>query len=528
MSPILILFIVVATGLAVGRFAVRGVSLGTSAILFVALVAGHFGMRIPEGFGTLGLSVFVFCVGISAGPTFFRSLTSHGRALAAIGALIVLTGVAVTFVCAKAFGLPAELAGGLMAGAMTSTPALGAITQSVSDPSSVAVGFGVAYPIGILAVVIALQIALKCFGEDSNSTSTGHGETDDDSEDHKIHRRVVRVVNPRVAGNRPSDVHALDQPSCQLSRTRDGNRWRPTPADYRFKIDDEVMLVGSETEIARAAETIGDLLDTNDPVLDGDHERRYIVLTSPRFYGNTLRSLKLRSQHGVTVARIDRQDVEFVPSSSTRLEMGDGLIVVGEPDDLSRFAVTAGHRPRALNETDLLSLVAGIVAGLLLGMVSVQFAGLSVSLGVAGGPLLVGLVLGHFRRLGPVRGSYPPAAMLLMTEGGLALFLADAGVSAGANVVEMLVQRGPGLCIAATLIAVLPLAVGILSARHLAKLSRWKTLGATCGGMTSTPGLAVLSGATDSSEPATSYVAAYPIALVMITIAAPILVGLLK
>ncbi|MEO9592773.1 aspartate:alanine exchanger family transporter [Rhodopirellula bahusiensis] len=532
MNPILVLLCVIALGLLVGRVSFRGISLGTSAILFVALLAGHYGWSIPTGFGTLGLALFVYCVGISAGPTFFRGLASHGRAMAITGSVIVLTGVAVTWVCARLLDLPAELAGGLMAGAMTSTPALGAITQSSDNPAAVAVGFGVAYPIGIISVVLFVQIAIKLFATSDDDDKNGSASpADSDAEttpSNSIGRRVVRIANPVVSGKRPSEIAAFADSPCQMSRVQREGRWRPTPPDYQFQIGDDVMLVGGASEISRVSETLGELQDTADPVVDADRERRYVVVTSPEIYGHTLKELRLRSKYGVTIVRVQRHDVEFVPSSRTRIEFGDGLVAVGEPDALAKIAAAVGHRPRTVNETDLLSLVAGIVLGIFVGNLSLQIGEFSMSLGIAGGPLMVGLILGHFRRLGPIRGSYPPAAMLLMTEGGLALFLADAGLNAGANVVEVLMERGVLLCVAAAAIAIVPLLVGFAGSRYFGGRTLWQSLGATCGGMTSTPGLAVLTGATDSSQPATSYVAAYPVALVMITIAAPWLVDLIS
>ncbi|MCC9642070.1 transporter [Rhodopirellula sp. JC740] len=528
MNSILVLLGVIALGLLVGRVSFRGISLGTSAILFVALLAGHFGWTIPSGFGTLGLALFVYCVGISAGPTFFRGLASHGRAMAITGSSIVLTGVIVTYICARLLDLPAELAGGLMAGAMTSTPALGAITESANDPSSVAVGFGVAYPIGIIAVVLFVQVAIKAFGQKENEDSSDSKMKVPETSDHDIGRGVVRIANPIVAGKRPSEIVAFADSPCQMSRVQREGRWRPTPPDYQFEMGDEVMLVGEQADLHRVSETLGEWMNVADPVVDADRERRYVVVTSPEIYGRTLKELRLRSKYGVTIVRVKRHDVEFVPSARTRLEFGDTLTAVGEPDALASIATAVGHRPRTVNETDLLSLVAGIVAGILLGKLSLQFGNVSMSLGVAGGPLMIGLVLGHFRRLGPIRGSYPPAAMLLMTEGGLALFLADAGLNAGANVMQVLRERGLLLCVAAAAVAIIPLLVGFCGSRFLGKRTLWQSLGATCGGMTSTPGLAVLTGATDSSQPATSYVAAYPVALVLITVAAPWLVGLLS
>ncbi|MCO8121265.1 transporter [Stieleria sp. TO1_6] len=533
MDPILSLLLIVTVGFGLGRLSIRGVSIGTSTILFVALLAGHFGAKIPDGLGELGLALFVYCVGIAAGPTFFRGLASNARVMATLGAVMVLMGVMSTWICAKLFNLPADIAAGLMAGAMTSTPALGAVSEAVAEPDNVAVAFGVSYPFGIAIIVLFVQLMLKRDPDSAeNIQEPGSDDVSDDSDrtsedELNIEHYVVEIANPGVVGKRPSEVASSADFPYQVTRVFLGERWRPTPADYVFALGDRVMLVGDGAQGRSVAITLGILGDAHDVVLDGDRERKQVVVTSSDVYGHTLKQLRLRSRFGVTVARIRRSNHGFVPSSDTRIEFGDTLVLVGEPADLVRLQKVAGHRPRTLNETDLLSLVIGLSIGLIVGKISITLGGVSASLGTAGGPLCVGLILGHFRRIGFVTGSFPPAAQILMTEGGLALFLTSAGVQAGANVWAVLQQQGPVLCLAAVVIAVLPLATGYLMAIHVFKLSRLKSLGASCGGMTSTPGLAALTSSTDSSEPVTSYIAAYPVALVLITIAAPLLVELL-
>ena len=489
----------------------------------MALAAGHFGYQVPNGLGSLGMAFFVYCVGVSAGPTFFRGLASHGRVMAILGGLIVILGVLVTWIAAKLLDLPADLAGGLMAGAMTSTPALGSITEVAANQTSVAVGFGVGYPIGVIAVVLFVQLACKFI------PTSDAGTVDDITSTtiSAIQRRVVEIANPGIIGRSPGEMEVLFDSGCQISRVRVENRWKPLPPDYRFTMGSQLLIIGNEKETRRVAETLGVICEGVNAVLDADHERKTVIVTSPNVYGRTLKELGLRSKHGVTVARIRRHEMEFVPSGHTRIEFGDNLVVVGESTDLLKIDNVVGHRPRVMNETDLMSLVAGIGLGILVGNISFSIGEMSVSLGLAGGPLVVGLLLGHFRRIGPIRSAFPPAAQLLMTEGGLALFLTDAGINAGAGMGAVLSEHGLKLCFVAAAIAILPLIFGYMIARYWFGLSFFQSLGSTCGGMTSTPGLAVLTASTESSQPVTSYVAAYPVALVLITILARVLVELL-
>lgn len=440
---------------------------------------------------------------------------------------MVFTGIAVTWLCAKLFNLPADIAAGLMAGAMTSTPALGAASESVAHPDNVAVAFGVAYPFGIAIIVLFVQIMFKQTPPTSVDADADTDSSTSKKSSQKILRHVVEIANPGIVGKRPGEIAASADLPVQISRVYSDQRWRPIPADYVFALGDRVMLVGQHEDGRRGAETLGVLCDVEDVVLDADRERKEVVVTSADVFGHTLKELRLRSRFGVTVTRIRRIGQEFVPSTQSRIEFGDTLALVGQPADLVRVEKIVGHRPRTLNETDLLSLAIGLSLGILLGQMSIVWGGVAVSLGTAGGPLCVGLVLGHFRRIGFIRGSFPPAAQILMTEGGLALFLADAGVNAGGGVWDVLRQQGIALCIVAIAIAVLPLAVGYLTASYFFGLTRLQALGAVCGGMTSTPGLAALTSSTDSNEPVTSYVAAYPVALVLITIAAPLLIKLI-
>ncbi len=515
----IVLGTLIAVGLAVGRLRLGGLSLGTSAILFVALVAGHFGFSVPGGVGTVGLALFVYSVGLAGGPTFFRGLGSEAASLSVLGGGIVLIGIATAAAMAWALKLPVAVAGGVLAGALTSTPALGAIGEALGHDPAVAVGFGIAYPIGILAVTLMVQLTLRFSPPDDSSITIAAGGT--------IDRCVIDVSNPAVGGRRPSELAFSDHAECQISRVWRENGWQPIPADYSLSIGDRVLMVGTGDSLSRWGQTLGEVRPAGDVVLDGDHQRKNVVVTSDAVMGRSLGELRFRSRYGVTVTRVRRHDLEFVPSSRTRLEFGDLLTLVGGTESLSQITPFVGHRPRTLHETDLLSLAVGITVGLVVGAATVQIGGVSFSLGLAGGPLLAGLLLGHFRKLGPIRGSFPPASKLLMTEGGLALFLADAGVGAGGGVAEILMRSGPSLCLAAAATAVLPMFAGYAVATWMMRLRRWRSLGAMCGGMTSTPGLAVLTAATDRPDPVTAYVSAYPAALVVITIVSPLVMRML-
>jgi len=261
--------------------------------------------------------------------------------------------------------------------------------------------------------------------------------------------------------------------------------------------------------------------------MDTERERRAVVATSPNVVGRTIAQFRPIHNFGVTVSRITRQNFEFVPRMSDEIEHGDTLLVVGEPDNIEKFAEFAGHRERTLHETDMLSLGVGIIAGIALGLVSFGLGGGGFSLGLAGGPLFVALVLGHFGRVGPIVGYLPPAAQLMLTETGLAFFLADAGVRAGATVVSVITDYGQAVCLAALVVTLLPMIFGYFLGRFGLGMNLLQVIGGVCGGMTSTPGLGVITARTDSDIPVVSYAAAYPVALILMTVFAHALVALL-
>lgn len=522
--PFLPLLLLIAAGLLLGRLMVAGISLGASGVIFVALAAGREGFVVPNGAGTVGLILFVYCIGLTAGPAFFRTFVRRGKVYAQLAALLVMTGVAATAAAALAFDIPADLAVGVFAGSLTSTPALAAALESLPPGSAAAVGYGVAYPFGVVGVVLFVQLLPRLLGKtfEELAAKEARGSAAD-----PIERILVEVLNPGVAGRDLTQLPAIGDANCMVSRILVDNRLTPVVLGRRIALGDQLLLVGRRSRLPAVVDLLGKAAENQDFTLDTERERMYAVVSSPQVYGKTLAELKPLGQFGVTISRIMRHGVEFVPNPRDEIEYGDSLSVVGERKNLEKFAARAGHRARTFDETDLISVAVGLMAGILLGLVSVELAGRSFSLGMAGGPLFVGLLLGHFGHVGPIKGHIPRAARMLLQEIGLILFLAAAGTQAGQGIDSALAQYGTALLGAAAIVALLPLAVGFLLGRNVFSLGLLESLGVVCGGLTSTPGLGAISSQTDAEAPVISYAAAYPAALIFMTIAARALVGLL-
>jgi putative transport protein len=525
-NSLFVLFAAIAVGLLVGRVNVGGLSLGSSAVIFVALVLGHFGADIPDGVGTVGLVFFVYCVGITAGPGFFRAFAAQGKALTVLVAVTVAVAAAATVLVAHLFTVPADLAVGIFAGGLTSTPALAAAREWLPAGSNVAVGYGIGYPFGVVGVVIFVQLVPRLLRADLAGLSRELSAAPQARQ--RIVRALVEVVNPGVIGRRLGDIDFVARSGCQVSRQLRDDRLVPVPANLVLDAGQHLLVVGLEFNVNRVVTLLGRPSDRTDCIMDTERQRMRVVVSARDVVGRSLAELKVRTEFGVTISRITRHDLEFVPDADDVIQYGDSLHAVGEPDDLERFAKFAGHREKSFDETDLISLAIGILAGILLGLVSFELGGTRLSLGLAGGPLVVALLLGHFGRIGPVVGSLPRASRLLMMELGLVLFLCDAGVKAGGSVVPVIQQHGLSLCLAAAVITALPLVAGYVVGRRLLGMNLLQVLGGACGGMTSTPGLGAVTAKVDSDVPVVSYAAAYPVALVLITIVAPMLVSILS
>lgn len=522
-QPLIALFAIVASGLLLGAIQIRGVSLGSSGVLFTALLAGHLGYGIPDGIGTLGLVLFVYCVGIGAGGRFFAALAREGANLAKLALIAVLVAGAVTWAGASLLGLPADLATGIFAGAMTSTPALAAATEGlgVSGSTGVSIGYGIAYPFGVIGVVLFVQLLPRILKLDLERISAE--SRDPSEEEERVETVLVEVTNPNLNGKKIADAGLANFNACQISRIFRNDRLAPLEYDDVFEPGQLLLLVGRSREMAIAIDYLGKRSEKQIHK-DVENERQQLLVTSRDMAGRTLREIAPLKNHGVVITRITRLGLTFVPNASTVLERNDQVTAVGRPDALKGFSAAVGHRSSAIDATDLLSLSFGLTLGILIGVIPIGLpGGTPITLGLAGGPLLVALLLGHFGRVGRIVGHIPRPTRILLQELGLVFFLANAGVRGGVSLVETLQQYGLPIFALGIAVTVLPLLLTWPIARRLFKLNPLQALGGICGGMTSTPALGAITARTESQIPVVSYVSAYPMALVIMIIVAKVL-----
>ena len=518
-NQIFTLYLIIAVGLSVGAINIFGMKFGSSMVIFVALALGHFGYTIPSGAGTIGLVFFIAIVALDAGPGFFYNFKSEGKNIVFISIVIVVSSILAALSVGYFFDISGPLLAGLLAGAMTSTPALaGASSVYVGDQQSLellGVAYGIAYLPAVLEVVFFVQLLPKLLKKDLDKMAVElSGPTKENAE---IVRQVVKVVNQKIVDEGLKKVRGVMQ--GHITRVLQGNRMVTTPDDYELKLNDELLIVCQSKHVNGLLIMFGGKGgDMRDYLMDVTRERRNIVATSSRVVGRSIAELKPLTAYGVLVTRIARHEVVMIVDQETVVEYGDSLLTVGDESDLVKFAEFAGHRAKAVDETNISSLAWGILFSAGLGLVTFSIGTASIKLGLVGGTMIFFLLVGHFGHIGSVYASMPRGARNIIMNLGLVFFLANAGINAGGSFLEVLSEHGMKLLFGVAIITFVPLVIGYFVAIFIYKLNFLQMLGSICGAMTSTPGLGAITSKVDSDIPVMSYASAYPVAMILLTV----------
>lgn len=528
----LVLFSILALGSWLGQLSVRRVSLGSAGVFFVALVFGHFGFTVPKAIMELGLLLFVYAVGLQAGPSFFRTFRRQGSQFAIIGIVTVTAGALATVVIARGMRLPYDLAAGLFTGALTNTPALAAAVDAVSriDPqrsATVAVGYGIAYPFSLIGIVLLVQALPAMLRRDVRAEEKRWLQSQQ-AERLALQVKQYLISNPNCEGKLLRELNPHRMSRVNISRVRQGDRVFAATPEVVLHQGDIVMVVGPEDELAKMRLLLGEEtqvpMDVNTNVASVDVE-----VTESSLVGKTLASLKVWERYTVVITRIRRQGIEITPAGSSTLEMGDTLRVVGERSSVAQFVQLASRDSRRVDETNMVPFLIGLVLGILLGAIPFRLPnGMVLKLGAAGGAFLVSLLVGHFGHIGPFRMYVPPAARNLSRELGLMLFLAGAGTTAGAPLWSVVRQQGFSLFLAGAAITIVAVIAGLTVMLKVYRMDILGTLGALCAGMTNPPGLAAANAQAETDLPALIYASIFPVALIFKIIMAQVLVTVLS
>lgn len=508
------LFLIVALGFMLGRIKIKGLSLDVSAVIFIALLFGHFGVIIPKELGNFGLVLFIFTIGIQAGPGFFDSFRSKGKTLIIITTLIIssasLTAVGLKYL----FGLDTPSVVGLIAGALTSTPGLAVAIDSTNSPLA-SIAYGIAYPFGVIGVILFVKLLPKVLHVDLEKEAR-RLELERRSGFPELNTCIFRVSQSEAFGRTLAQLNIRALTGAVVSRVQHGENILMPTAQTTLNEGDTVQAVGSEEALNKLAEMIGAREEGELP-LEKSQEIEQLLLTKKEMINKQLGDLNLRQNFGCTVTRIRRSGIDLAPSPDLALKFGDKLMVVGEREGLASVARLFGNNAKLLSDTDFFPIAMGIVLGVLFGKLNITITDtMSFSPGLTGGVLMMALLLSAVGKTGPILWTMSASSNQLLRQLGLLLFLAEVGTSAGKNLVATFQESGMLMFGVGAAITIVPMLVAVLVGRWIFKISLLDLLGTITGGMTSTPGLAAADSMVDSNIPSVAYATVYPIAMVFL------------
>ena len=515
------LFLIIALGILIGHIKIGGISLDSSAVIFVALVLGYMGITVPQDFSKIGVLLFIFTIGIQAGPGFFDSFHKQGIRTIMMVVIMIVSAAVVAVGLAFVFKIDFKLAVGLLAGALTSTPGLAAAIESTGSPIA-SIGYGVAYPFGVLGVILFVRLLPRIMKIDIHQAVLDHNRLAFSMYPRIINANFV-VENKNVFGRSLRELQVKTMTGAVISRVmHDEEAITPVPETVLYA-GDIIKAVGSEDDLKRIEILIGCRTEQEMPLSKG-HDVQWILVTNKKTVGKSIGELGLLKNYNANVTRIRRSGIDISPSPANTLRFGDKLMVASDKGNMENVINLLGNNVSKLSETDFLPIAVGIVFGILFGSLKIPLpGGTFFSPGLTGGVLAVAIVLSKIGRTGPIVWSMSGSANQLLRTLGLLFFLAAVGTDAGAHITESYMQYGASLFLVGGVLTLLPMFVGTLVGRLLFKINFLTLLGALTGGMTSTPGLAAIDPITDCDAPQIAYATVYPVALVVVIICAQIM-----
>ncbi|MCE0844732.1 putative transporter [Buttiauxella sp. A2-C1_F] len=525
------LALVAVVGLWIGNIKIRGVGFGIGGVLFGGIIVGHFVSEAGVSLNgdmlhfiqEFGLILFVYTIGIQVGPGFFSSLRVSGLRLNLFALLIVVIGALVTALVHKIFDVPLPVVLGVFSGAVTNTPALGAGQQILTDlgtPSELVdkmgMSYAMAYPFGICGILLTMWLIRMAFRINvdqeaqrfDNSSGQNHAQ---------LQTMNICVANPNLNGLPIQEVPVLNSDTIICSRLKRGELLMVPAPGTVIQTGDLLHLVGQEKDLHSALLVIGQQVDTSLSTRGTDLRVERVVVTNEKVLGKKIRDLHLKQKYDVVISRLNRAGIELVASSNASLQFGDILNLVGRPESIEAVAAEVGNAQQKLQQVQMLPVFIGIGLGVLLGSIPLFIPGFPVALrlGLAGGPLIMAIILGRIGSIGKLYWFMPPSANLALRELGIVLFLAVVGLKSGGDFVSTLLH-GDGVSWIGygVLITGIPLLVTGLLARLLAKMNYLTLCGMLAGSMTDPPALAFANGLhATSGAAALSYATVYPMVM---------------
>lgn len=532
-----VLSFVCVVGMALGSLKFRGIGLGTAGVLFAGILVGHFGKAIDhhtlEFVKEFGLILFVFTIGLQLGPGFFAALREQGVKLNLLAAGIVISGALGAPLIGWLAGFDAAAVLGIFSGASTNTPSLGAGTQTLSTLPGIApdrltlpaLAYAVTYPMAIAGIIGTMLFLKQIFRIDVSREAADFAARSRRKVE-PLERRTLVVTNPNLEGVRLDAIPGRLEAGITISRVRHGGETHAATDAATIHCEDRLTVIGPRAGIDQFERVVGYRSDEDLVLAESGINFRRVVVTDPRVLGKTVSELDLDERFAVVVTRVTRADIEMSAVPGLRLQFGDMVQIVGRDADLDKAAAVLGNSLKELNETHFIPLFMGIALGIVLGTLPIAFPGIPqpIRLGLAGGPLIVALLLGRIGRIGRVVWHMPVNTNLAFREFGIALFFAAVGLSAGAKFfVTVFSPTGLQWLLAGVCVTILPLLVAGIFARVVWKMNFMDLSGLLAGSMTDPPALAFASNVAGSDAPTVAYATVYPLTTLLRILSAQML-----
>lgn len=543
-QAILVLSLISAIGLICSRITIKGVSLGITFIFFAGIIAGHFGLTIDPQMLALaqnfGLILFVYALGLQVGPSFFPSLKKGGIKLNLLGLGVLVLGAVMAVIVSMLTDISLPTSVGLLTGAATNTPMLGAAQQSLLEvyhdatatSNEMAMACAVGYPFGVIGVILCVVILKLIFHKPGSNAKEQH--------DNQTFVSEFRISNPAIYGKAIKDI--MKDVSIRLVVSRvwkfngnneddanDGTVIIPN-GDTILEKGEHVLVMTKETETGIAEKLFGETVhkDWNKKDIDWNHldstlVSRHVLVTQPHMNGAKLGDLHLRNAYGINITRVNRAGIDILPSSGLHLQIGDKLTIVGKEVAIDRVAEVLGNQEKELRNPNLFSIFIGLILGLLLGSIPFAIPGMSipVKLGIAGGPIIVGILMGAYGSRMHLTTYTTRSANLMLRQMGLTIYLAGLGLSAGPGFFETVFQpEGLLWILLSFLMAIVPVLIVGFIATKFCKTSYASNIGMLCGAMANPIALNYALSTVEDDEPSVAYATVYPVEMFLHVITA--------
>lgn len=529
--------LVITVGILLGKIKIKGVSLGITWILFVGIIFSHFGMTVDNDVRhfvqEFGLILFVFSIGLQVGPGFFASFKHGGMTLVGCATAIVLLGVLTAYVIHIATGTPIPTMVGILSGAVTNTPGLGAAQQAYADASgvndpSIALGYAVAYPLGVVGIILSMIFIRYALRVDFKKEDEGLAEL---ANEQKLAEKVsVEFTNQIIEGRSVEYVRDLVNRQFVISRVMhpDGSITM-ADADTKIHLGDRLWVICQAEDVEAVVAFLGHRVELTDEdwgnnTPNAELISRRILITKSSINGKKFSDLRLRTKYGITITRVNRAGMDLIPYQGLELQVGDRVMVVGPAKSVAKVADVLGNSLKKLDHPNLITIFVGIALGVLLGSIPLMNVPQPVKLGLAGGPLIVAILIGRFGTHFHLVTYTTASANLMLREVGIALFLAAVGIGAGDGFVEAVVNGGYRWIGYGFIITVVPILIVAIIARLRFKMNYYTLMGLIAGSTTDPPALAYANATAGNDMPAVGYSTVYPMVMFLRVLTAQIFI----